>query len=149
MRIKILALGILCIFLLSCEKGIENPYSPEPPDPAKTPANVWLYERAANYYIDSTDPSKAEWKIWGKLTNLGDLSAINIEIHSKIYDSSYNTLWNGSYLFINPASDSSRLDGGETCDFVASWKGLDSDLFNKWDSGASCGPGITWTWEDD
>ena len=33
MRIKILALGLVClVFILSCKKGIENPYSPELPE---------------------------------------------------------------------------------------------------------------------
>ena len=34
MRTKILILGLIFLVLFACEKGIENPYSPEPPSPA-------------------------------------------------------------------------------------------------------------------
>jgi len=33
MRTKILILGLIFLVLIACKKGIENPYSPEPPDP--------------------------------------------------------------------------------------------------------------------
>lgn len=148
MRTKILVLGLICLCLCFCEKGIENPYSPPLPIEPKKPADVRLYDWSANFYINPTDSSKAEWRIWGKLTNIGELPAKNIKVNSRIYDSSFNILWNGSYLFMNPTSDSSYLDAGETHDFVASWEGLDNNLFNEWDPTKTYGSGVKTTWED-
>jgi len=36
MRTKILILGLICLCLIACEKGVENPYSPLDPLPDKT-----------------------------------------------------------------------------------------------------------------
>ena len=148
MRTKVLMLGLICLFLIACDKDIENPYSPPLPIEPKEPADVRLYDWSANFYIDSSDSSKAEWRIWGKLMNAGELPAKDIKVNSRIYDISFNILWSGSFLFMNPTSNSSYLDGEETHDFVASWKGLDSNLFNEWDPTKTYGSGVKITWED-
>lgn len=166
MRVKIIILALLFFALIACEKGIENPYSPEIPEPTKKPANV-LLSWSANFYPNVDPPyeppyaTEAEWRVWGTFTNIGELPAKNIEIRSRIYDSSHGILWEGNYLFINPNSSTSYLDGGEACDFVASWEGLDITIFyeldengkpigdGNWDSTATYGSGIKYTWEAD
>lgn len=148
MKTKILTLGLILLIGISCKGKSGNPYSPDLPSEPEEAAYVSKHDWSANFYIDPNDSSKAEWRIWGKLTNSGDLPAKNIKVNSRIYDSSWNILWSGSYLFINPTSTSSYLDGGEIHDFVASWEGLDSNLFNEWDPTNTYGSGVTVTWED-
>ena len=149
MKVKMLILVLISLFLLSCENTPKDPFSPELKQfPPKTPAYVWVSSRVANHYVNYNDPTKTEWRIWGELTHGGDFPARDIKINSKIYDSSWNVLWEGSFLFINPITNSSYLDNRETCDFVASWEGLNSNIFNEWDPGKSFDFGITITWEE-
>ena len=148
MKVKILILALISLFLVSCENTPENPFSPEPPAPVKKPAEISIWGRNINYYLDINDPSKAEWKVSGRLTNSGDLPAKNIKVNSKIYDSLYNILWEGSFLFINPNSNTSYLNAGEAHDFIASWEGLDSNIFSEWDYNRTLTHGIEITWEE-
>ncbi len=54
MRTKVLTLGLICLlFILSCDKEIKNPYSPEPPDPV--PVIVGIKEYRFKMTIDFTD----------------------------------------------------------------------------------------------
>lgn len=51
MRTKIMILGLIFLILIACEKGIENPYSPELPSPSNpnNPGSLYIY-----YDIDVT-----------------------------------------------------------------------------------------------
>ncbi|MCK4788371.1 MAG: hypothetical protein KAV87_31820 [Desulfobacteraceae bacterium] len=147
MRFKIFILALICLALIACEKGIENPYSPELPNDDK-PANVEISGRNIGYVLDDIDPTKAEWSVSGTLVNSGDLPAKNIKVNSKIYDESYNILWSGGYSFINPRTGTSYLDGSEAQDFTATWQGLDSSIFDTWDYNRTLSHGIEITWED-
>lgn len=53
MKSKIAILGVILLVLISCEKGIENPYSPELPDPLPPPISC---ELKVNYGIESITP---------------------------------------------------------------------------------------------
>lgn len=44
MRTKILILGLIFLVLIACKKGIENPYSPELPDPTGLPVIEYFTE---------------------------------------------------------------------------------------------------------
>lgn len=166
MRAKILTLGLICLVLIAC-KNFENPYSPDPIIPELEPADVQIWNLRLHYY-SSADPSfnippyptEVEYGISGTVANIGELPAKNIKIISKIYDDSWNVLWEGEHLFVNPDSNASCLAAGEYYDFEANWEGLDITIFykvdedgraidnGKWDYNYTLSRGTSVTWED-
>jgi hypothetical protein len=136
MKKTILFLIIIFILLGGCKEvklpTSSNPIEPIEPPP-KTAAQISYYDYNLNFYPDINQPRKAEWRIWGWLRNSGDLPAKNIKIHSKIYNINYDVLWQGEFLFINPLTNSSYLNGKGVCEFIASWKGLDISIFTGFD----------------
>lgn len=162
MKTKIFLIVLVSLFLISCENSPESPFSPEVP---KKPAQIDLANRQMNFYPNVEPPyaypyaTEAEWRISGNLYNSGELPAKNIKIRSRIYDSSWNILWEGEYLFINPSTNTSYLDANESQGFTASWPGLPITIFYEldengkpvgtgpWDAGNTNYQGITITWE--
>jgi len=87
MRIKILALGLACLFfILSCKKGIENPYSPELPELSQ--ANLEFMEEP-NLHCPDYDSllEYQEARLSYYIINRGSVSTISwIYVVIKIFD---------------------------------------------------------------
>lgn len=78
MRVKILTLGLICLFIfLSCDKGIKNPYSPEPfTPPEPEPVLVGIKEIKITLFIDFTDDNLIPF-----LNPIYFYHEINVRIH--------------------------------------------------------------------
>jgi len=159
MRIKVLILGLICFFFISCDNSTQSPFSPEPPEPIK-PASIslggWNVTFSPRYWDWPNKPpwpTKTEFIVTGNVYNSGDLWAKNVKLVAKIYDSEWNILWSGEYLIAN------GLGGNDGLDFEARWSGLDIAIFceldengkplneRNWDYNKTLGGGMTVTWE--
>lgn len=81
----------------------------------------------------------------GHLRNIGNLTAINIEIHVPLFNSSGIKIGHLTHLFIHGYYNSSRLESGQTYTLDFRWE-LNRDLCNQIDLDIK---GFYITWDDE
>jgi len=86
MRTKVLILGLICLcFMETCDKKVNNPYSPKLPSPSN-PNNPAFYGFADLYYVYGTEISDLIVIYWSALvTNMTTHEAGIIQIDKSIY----------------------------------------------------------------
>ncbi|UCD07227.1 MAG: hypothetical protein JSW41_05380 [Candidatus Aenigmatarchaeota archaeon] len=104
MKSKVFILTLIFLFLISCEKGIENPYVPGNPNPLQ--ANIEMVNNPSWYStVYTTTCEIADWEnnpyfgfmgyidsqgnFQGVLKNTGNTTAYNVSILIKIFDSNW------------------------------------------------------------
>lgn len=88
MKLKILTLGLISLVFISCEKGIENPYSANIGQVQETPtvgyADVVMVSGPTSEHVSGA------FVVWGEVKNMGSMPTFNTRISIELYSGHSN-----------------------------------------------------------
>lgn len=146
MRVKIFILGLICLVLIACEKGIENPYSSPTPTPTPTTqANVVFVSGTEVSCGWNATVEQYSCSIYGAIKNTGNGDATAIKIHVKIVNSTGSILRTFNYVYVHPDYQYSYLNAGEQKRILHSWYGISEEHYKAFDeTNSNDAKYITW-----